>query len=91
MNKTLETIFNTIQEIQTQKSMEGPESLNEGLKVMDDLGFRSLDVAQLIAILGLKLEADPFSEGVPLAEVVTIADLKNAYQSSIDKAQGVAV
>ncbi|WP_158623297.1 hypothetical protein [Corallococcus sp. CA053C] len=45
-----------------------------------DLGLSSLDLAQLVASLEIRLKADPFQELVPITSVRTVADLCAAYE-----------
>ena len=45
-----------------------------------DLGFRSLDLAVLLARLEISLEGDPFAELVPVTSVRTVGDLCDAYR-----------
>jgi acyl carrier protein len=44
-----------------------------------DLGFSSLDLAQLVAQLEQRLGEDPFAELVPITSVRTVRDLVDAY------------
>jgi len=82
--KTIDIIFKVIKEIQAQKSIRAVD-LDENKRVIEDLGFVSLDIAQLIAILELEIGVDPFSEGVALTDVSTIGELNQVYQTSIDQ------
>ena len=84
MSNTREVIVDVIGKIRSQKDMPDVE-LSDDKRVIDDLGFRSLDVAQLIAMLELELGVDPFAEGLPLTDVNTIGEVEQAYQNSIDK------
>lgn len=45
-----------------------------------DLGLKSLDVAQVVAVLEDRLEMDPFSELVAITSVETVGDLTAAYR-----------
>jgi acyl carrier protein len=46
----------------------------------EDLGMSSLELAQLVARLEMKLQADPFQELVAITSVRTVADLCKAYE-----------
>jgi acyl carrier protein len=83
MDTIREVIDKVIKEIQAQQSYR-PVELNEQLQIMNDLGFVSLDVAQLIASLEMELSVDPFSEGTPLVDVKTVGDLYQVYQSRLN-------
>lgn len=55
-------------------------ALNDDVKVVNGLGFSSLDVAELVAVLEMELGVDPFSAGVSIMSVHTIGDLHKVYQ-----------
>ncbi len=82
MDEVKEIINKVIKEIQEQQFYRTME-LNEKIRIVKDLGFKSLDVAELIAILEMELGVDPFSEDISIMEVRTIGDLYTAYQSSV--------
>lgn len=48
--------------------------------IVRDLGFASLDVAELIAVLEMELDVDPFSDGVSLMDVRTYGDFCAVYE-----------
>jgi hypothetical protein len=49
-------------------------------KLVGDIGFKSIDLARIIAILEIKLNADPFAKLVPITSVQTVGDLCHAYR-----------
>jgi hypothetical protein len=51
--------------------------------LVDDLGFKSIDLARIIAILRIRLNADPFARLVPITEVRTVGDLRAAYEACL--------
>jgi hypothetical protein len=55
-----------------------PDALGEGDR-LDDLGITSLDLADLVATLNVKLAANPFRHSVAFTDVQTVADLCRAY------------
>jgi acyl carrier protein len=57
----------------------GKASVTSEHSLIVDLGLSSLDLARLIAILELRLQADPFSHDIAIATVHTISDLCQAY------------
>jgi acyl carrier protein len=83
LGQTKESIENAIKQILDQKSYKVPE-IKEELRIIEDLGFSSLDIAQLIAYLEMELEADPFSEGALISSINTVGSLCNAYQICLD-------
>jgi acyl carrier protein len=56
------------------------KALDPSVKVVNGLGFTSLDVAELVAVLEMELGFDPFSQGVSIMSVQTIGDLHKVYQ-----------
>ena len=44
------------------------------------LGLGSLDLAQLVAMLEIQLEADPFAAQTPITRIRTVGDLIAAYE-----------
>lgn len=47
--------------------------------LVEDLGLRSLDLAQIVVKLEMELGVDPFASLVPVTSVRTVADLCGAY------------
>ncbi len=66
---------------QNQRSVQ---ELKPGDVFTKDLGFTSLDVAQLIATLEMELGVDPFSQGqVAIGEVHTVGRLHEVYEEAL--------
>lgn len=86
-SKTRESIDQVLHTIMQQRGLN-PVPLEEQHKVVADLGFASLDVAQLIALLEIELGVDPFADGISLQEVHTVGELYRVYQDACDKAAG---
>lgn len=79
MNNIFEVVKESIDEILSLNGTNSVEILL-GSKLVDDLGLKSLDIAQLIAMLEIELEKDPFSDGTArLADIITINDLCKVY------------
>jgi len=57
-------------------------------KLVGDIGFKSIDLARIIAILEIKLDVDPFSKLVPITSIQTVGDLCNAYQLCFSEDKG---
>ncbi|MEE0930057.1 MAG: phosphopantetheine-binding protein [Acutalibacteraceae bacterium] len=79
MNNIFEVVKESIEEILSLDETNCVEvSLNS--KLVDDLGLKSLDIAQLIAMLEIEFDKDPFSEGTAsLANIITVNDLCEVY------------
>lgn len=71
-----------IQDIQEQQGLR-KVAIQDDLQIVGDLGLKSLDIAQLIAMLEVELEVDPFAAGVPLSSVITVKDLYAVYQQHL--------
>jgi acyl carrier protein len=52
-------------------------------KLVEDLGFRSLTMARILAILEARLGVDPFSKMVAVTSIRTVDDLCHAYQQCL--------
>ena len=76
---TREAIHGAIAEIIAQNRMQ-PRALADSDGLHRDLGFASLDVAQLIAVLEIELGVDPFACGASLKEIGTVGQLVALYE-----------
>ncbi|MGW6935774.1 acyl carrier protein [Lentzea sp. NPDC054927] len=73
-----ETVMAALLEIVNE--VAGPvEHLDPDQLLVDQLGLESLHLARLVAVLELELDADPFSDEVPITGVRTVGDLLDAY------------
>lgn len=79
MDSIKTTINAVLREIQERNSYP-LRALNEDIKVVDGLGFTSLDVAELVAILEIETDVDPFANGISIMDVHTVGDLYRAYE-----------
>ncbi|MFI1682000.1 acyl carrier protein [Streptomyces sp. NPDC020607] len=62
----------------------GPvEHLDEDQLLVDQLGLESLHLARLVAVLEMELDADPFSDEMPITSVRTVGDLLEAYAPAV--------
>jgi acyl carrier protein len=77
LKKIIDETIKSIQEQQSYKVIE----LNDNLKIIHDLGFSSLDIAQLVATLEMETGFDPFSKGVSIKEINTLGDIYKIYQN----------
>ncbi|WP_370749215.1 acyl carrier protein [Eubacterium sp.] len=79
MSDVFEFVKETVDEILLMKGVEGIE-ISEDSKIVQDLGLKSLDIAQVLAMLEAEYDKDPFSNGtVTLSDVVTVGDLCKLY------------
>jgi acyl carrier protein len=89
MDNIEQIIHETVLQIAQQKSTEITE-VNSEQKLNADLGFSSLDLAQLVAILEMKLNADPFAKLVSITSVRTVGDLCDAYDKYFNQSDAEA-
>ena len=59
-------------------------------KLVEDLGFRSLTMARILAILEGRLGVDPFSKTVAVTSIRTVDDLCGAYEQCLAGDEGTA-
>jgi acyl carrier protein len=73
-----------VAEIRTLLQTTGrrPDALGDDDR-LDDLGISSLDLADLIAALNVKLAVNPFRHSLAFTDVQTVADLCRAYEPAI--------
>lgn len=71
-------VYQTLRDIQ-ERGNKRPVELSDGLNLVHDLGFSSLDLAQLVAILENVLDCDPFAEGASIEELKTVGDVCRVY------------
>jgi acyl carrier protein len=79
-NKAIEQLVHeVIEKVAREKKLELDE-VHPGQRLVSDIGFKSIDLARIIAILEIRLNVDPFSKLVPITSIQTAADLVKAYQ-----------
>jgi acyl carrier protein len=78
----IETMINsTIVDILRQKNVV-IESVDPTSKLIEDLGFSSLDLAELVAVIHLKCGLDPFATRVAVTSIQSVSELYEAYSYS---------
>jgi acyl carrier protein len=82
LSNVKETIYGALKSIQ-EENMYKSLALENGTKIVNDLGFTSLDVAQLIAMLEIELGVDPFAQGMSIMDVRSIGELQDAYEKTL--------
>jgi len=80
MTTTRDAVHAAVRALLAQKGAAAGPPLDDARGLRSDLGFDSLDLAQLVAGLELSLGVDPFAEQVAVARVVTLGDLCRAYE-----------
>ncbi|PII40828.1 acyl carrier protein [Bacillus velezensis] len=59
----------------------------DDVRVIEDLGFSSLDIAQLVAQMEMETGVDPFSQGETISSITTVGSICDIYQKYMDSAQ----
>ena len=57
----------------------GATTVDLDARLVADLGLRSLDLAEIVAVLEQQTDYDPFAEDVSITSVRTVKDLCSAY------------
>lgn len=80
MSNVLKAMQEAVVEIQEQQGYSAL-AVEETTELVGDLGLQSLDIAQLVAMLEVKLGSDPFANGATLESVSTVGDLCKLYEA----------
>jgi acyl carrier protein len=73
-------VYDTLRRVAEEEGLTIGE-LHYNSTLVDDLGFRSLHLARILAILEMDLDFDPFASGdIPITSVRTVGDLCSAYE-----------
>ena len=83
-----DTILQTISELMSEQDLD-VSLLAESAKLVDTLGLKSMDIAQVVLILEDELEVDPFQE-TPITSIRTVGDLIAAYKQATSEPDSVA-
>lgn len=80
MSEHQQIIYDTLRRVAEEEGVQlGTISDNSAL--IDNLGFRSLHIARILAILEIQFSYDPFASGdVPITSLRTVGDLCAAYE-----------
>ena len=81
-NRVGQLVRDTISDLLDEQGLDNP-GVEDDAKLVDTLGLKSMDIAQVVLVLEDELDADPFQD-IPITSVRTVGDLINAYQSALD-------
>ncbi len=77
-------VLSCIRQVATDQAIEVSD-LNFSKRIVDDLGFSSLDVATLTALLESNFKVDPFGSGMAtITEIRTIGDICDLYNRCVN-------
>jgi acyl carrier protein len=76
--RVMDSVLASVSELAKEKSFRS-EDVDESSRLVEDIGFESLDLARLVAILDFQTGLDPFSALVAVTSVRTVGDLCEAY------------
>lgn len=89
MDRLPEVIKKVVLEVAQQRT-PAIDQVKEGDKLVADLGLKSLDLAQLVAMLEMQTGLDPFAERVAITSVRTVGDMVSAYNEPQEEASDEA-
>jgi acyl carrier protein len=78
MQHVEQAVYTAVQRVAAEKSL-AVGHVQAHYALVDDIGFSSLDLARIIAIAELALDANPFASLVPITSIRTVGDLCVAY------------
>ncbi|NKB51775.1 MAG: hypothetical protein GKR97_06060 [Rhizobiaceae bacterium] len=81
-NRVTNTVLDTITDLLQEQGLDSG-GVEESAKLVDTLGLKSMDIAQIVLFLEDELDADPFQE-IPITSVRTVGDLINAYRVTLN-------
>jgi acyl carrier protein len=91
LSQVRETVLRRLVEVMREGDAAGNvERIAPAATLNGDLGLASLDLAQLVALLEVDLQADPFAALVPITGVRTVNDLCVAYERAVAGEQPAA-
>ena len=85
LDSVASTVINIITEVLSEQGLLNG-TVEESAKLVDTLGLKSMDIAQIVLNLEDELDTDPFQE-LPITSIRTVGDLINAYRQSLDPTQ----
>ncbi len=81
MTKIDELIASVVHSIQEQHGL-APGELTPQTSLIQDLGFSSLDIAQMVAMMESQTGIDPFAAGATLDQISTVESLTKLYSKA---------
>lgn len=80
MSEHKQIIHDTLRRVAEEEGVQ-LDTINDSSALIDNLGFRSLHIARILAILEIQFSYDPFASGdVPITSLRTVGDLCSAYE-----------
>lgn len=80
MSEHQQIIYDTLRRVAEEEGVQ-LGTINDSSALIDNLGFRSLHIARILAILEIQFSHDPFASGdVPITSLRTVGDLCAAYE-----------
>jgi len=81
-DRVTNTVLQTISDLLEEREL-GDSTLNGDAKLVDTLGLKSMEIAQLVLTLEDELDVDPFQE-ITITSIRTVDDLIGAYVTTLD-------
>jgi acyl carrier protein len=83
MDKYDAEVHQVLKDLMEEEKSETRELKNDD-RLVEDLGFSSLNMARIIAILEDQFGTDPFSKSVAITSIRTVGDLAGAYRQTLE-------
>ena len=81
--KICQTVKDNIMQISEEQGL-GISEVQDHQSLVEGLGFASLDVATLVALLETAFEVDPFRMNIAvITEIRTVEDIAKAYEKAL--------
>jgi len=81
MSQHQQIIHDTLRRVAEEEEGVQLGTISDSSALIDNLGFRSLHIARILAILEIEFSYDPFASGdVPITGLRTVGDLCAAYE-----------
>ena len=78
-------VYEILVDVMTEQGLDATD-INDDAKLVDGLGLKSMDIAQVVVTLEEDLEVDPFQD-LPITSIQTVGDLIKAYVGYVDPSQ----
>ena len=75
-----EVVKQTILQILAERGRDTRE-VSDDQSLVETLGLKSLDLAQIVALLEDEFDDDPFAETIAITDIRTVGDLCDAYEN----------
>jgi len=79
MADVTQVVYGVLRNVADEELVQ-PDEIRGDQKLVEDIGFQSLSMARILALIEGELGVDPFSSLVPITSIRTVDDLCAAYE-----------